>query len=153
MIGWVIFRTKPQKERELLRDFVNLPANFYVPEQFHSRSISRHNPERELVGGLIAPCLLFGQVGYRHIDFVLGNPNIGGLIRGSDDEPYAIRHDAMTEFMMAVDAGNKAVRDAHYRAQEMIATSKKLGYKKVGDEISAKLHALLKGLPNRCDVC
>ena len=149
MIGWVIGRCAHQKEHKFQQDIAdiskNAPIPTYIPVHLFFRSVSRYTPLRRPVRELIAPRVVFIQAGFSNIKRVRALRTCEGIVLDDNFEPYVIPHDAMTQFMIAVDRTNLFVEQMEQEALGRIEASKKTTWRKLADETRDKLNYMLFG--------
>lgn len=153
MIGWVISRTLPQKEwkhaQEIAEISKSAPIPTYVPVQLFYRNLSRYAQARKPVRELIAPRLVFAQAGFRNIKRVQELRTCEGIVLDNDLSPYVIDPETMAGFMDAVGDGNAFVERMEQEALGRVDEAKKSTWLKLGEDIRARLNALVGILPGR----
>lgn len=152
MIGWIISRTVPQGEAKHMQDIANIsksaPIPTYVPVHLFFRSVSRYTPLRKPVREIIAPRVVFVQAGFRNIKRVQELRTCEGIVLDNDFSPYVIDPEVMAGFIDAVEHGNEMITRLEQEALGRLEASKKATWHKfVGDEIKARLHAIVGFLP------
>ena len=149
MIGWVIGRCAPRYEQILAKDIADISKTIqiptYIPVHLFFRSVSRYTPLRRPVRELIAPRVVFIQAGFSNIKRVQALRTCEGIVLDDNFEPYAIPHDAMAGFMVAVDRVNFFVEQMEQEALGRITEAKKTTWRKLADETRDKLNYLLFG--------
>lgn len=153
MIGWIISKTAPQKEWKHLHDIIHISENepipAYIPVHLFYRNLSRYAQARKPVRELIAPRLVFVQAGYRKIAMIRDLRTCEGIVLDNDLAPYVIDPESMVGFMAAVERSNEMVERMEQEALGRIGEAKKTTWLKMGEDIHARLLALVGVTPRR----
>lgn len=133
--------------RKPVRELI-APRLVFVQASFQKIKMIRAEAVREPFKKQLGKGYFIGQHVEGAIDRVQRLRHFEGFVLANDGEtPYVIPHDTMTAFMIAVDRTNLFVEQMEAEALGRITEAKKSTWLKLGEDIRARLNALVGILP------